>query len=156
MTLEEKPMFDIYFQQGNHEFKHGKYRAALNSYSKAIALQPQSIEAHYACGLAAEKLGKHKLAQDFYTTVVKLKTRADSDSAILLKPPTTETTQSEKYDNSASPKNSVFGGITLCFFLMNFVLQIVASINYIVDRPSFHSQPQIDSNAIESVSDLRK
>ena len=66
-------MYQAFLEQGNYEFRQGKYREAINSYSKAIARNPQSVEAHYGCGLAAEKLGRQELAQDCFTVVVKLK-----------------------------------------------------------------------------------
>ncbi|NJL52982.1 MAG: hypothetical protein HC930_13670 [Hydrococcus sp. SU_1_0] len=56
--------------------------------SKAIALSPQSIEAHYYCGLAAEKLGRHTIAQDCYTTVVKLRSSSFAEEVSLPELPT--------------------------------------------------------------------
>jgi tetratricopeptide (TPR) repeat protein len=143
-------MYQTFLEQGNHEFKRGKYRAALNSYSKAIARNPQLVEAHYGCGLAAEKLGKHKLAQDCFTTVVRLKAKSPSNeeiSSTLMK----ELSSPREANRDESSQQSAFGGIAVFFFLVTMILRTVAIIGYISDQSSFDSQPEINSEATESV-----
>lgn len=68
-----------FLEQGNYEFSQGKYRAAIKSYRQAIARNPQLIEAHYGCGLAAEKLGRYGLAKECFNTVIKLKAQPPID-----------------------------------------------------------------------------
>lgn len=144
-----------FLEQGNHELKQGKYQAAINSFKNAIARHPQLVEAHYGCGLAAEKLGRHKLAQDCFTTVVKLKSKP-TDEIIFSKSPTIETTSSLEADSNASQENSVMAGITLFLFLLTMMLRTVVFIGYIADRPSSHSKPHVNSQAVESMVNLNK
>ena len=148
-------MYQAFLEQGNYEFRQGKYREAINSYSKAIARNPQSVEAHYGYGLAAEKLGRQGLAQDCFSTVVKLKSKLYSDEVILLKPPTLETNSLLKADGNP-PENSVMAGIGLCLFLLTMMLRTVVFISYVADRDNSHSKPHINTQMTESVNDLNK
>lgn len=67
---------------------------------------PQSVAAYYGYGLAAEKFGKQDLAQDCFTTVVKLKSKLGLDEVILVKPPKVETTSLLAADDNPPKENS--------------------------------------------------
>lgn len=135
-----------FLKQGNHEFKQGKYRAAIKNFNNAIARNPQSVEAYYRCGLAAEKLGRQELAQNCFTEVVKLKSAGESTEAIALTPLTTKTT-SLKTDSNSSQGNSIAAKFTLFCILLTMILRTFAFISYLGDQPSSNLKSYVNYKA---------
>lgn len=140
-----------FLEQGDYEFRQGKYQAAVSSYRQAIARNPQSIEAHYSCGLAAEKLGRQQLAQECFTSVVKLRAESDSDNIVLSDPSAIETTSRTEVNGDKPQANSVLAGIGFCCFLLTVILRTVVFIGYVAEQTTSHSSPHVNSQAAEVI-----
>jgi tetratricopeptide (TPR) repeat protein len=56
-TPEESLTAEQYFERGNQAFEHEDYQDAINNYTEAIRLNPQSIRSYNYRGLARKKLG---------------------------------------------------------------------------------------------------
>ena len=142
-------MYQKFLEQGNYEFKQGKYKSAINSYELAIACNPQSIEAYYGCGLAAEKIGKQTLARDCSTTVAKLEAECLTNASI------PRLSINEKLiiletQRDKSQIYSSFGERILYLILVLIVAFAPSAICYVAQEIFSQDRPEIDSQIVHN------
>ena len=61
-----------YFERGNRAVQRGDFQAAINDYTRAIDLQPDSANAYYNRGIAYENIGEYESAIDDYTRAIEI------------------------------------------------------------------------------------
>jgi len=61
-----------YFYRGNAQFDSEKYGQAIESYKKAIAINPDYADAHYNLGIAYRKQGEYDLAIASYQKAIAI------------------------------------------------------------------------------------
>ena len=61
-----------YFERGHRAFQRGEFQTAIDDYTQAIALQPDSANAYYNRGIAYENIGEYELAIDDYTRAIEI------------------------------------------------------------------------------------
>lgn len=69
-------MSNKYFDKANTELEKGQYKKAIKTYAKAIESDPQMISAYYNSGLAAQNLGRKRLASDYFYIATQLKNKS--------------------------------------------------------------------------------
>lgn len=69
-------MSNKYFEKANIELKRGQYKKAIKTYAKAIESNPQMVSAYYNSGLAAQNLGRKRLASDYFHIATQLKSNS--------------------------------------------------------------------------------
>lgn len=138
-----------FLEQGKHEFRQGKYLAAIDSYKKACDRNPSLIEAYYGCGLAAEKLGKQTLARDCSAMVAKLKAESSENETIPRLSIKQELITLESQGDK-SPTFSSWGEGILYFLLALIVLLTPTAILYIAEELSSHDGLEINPQIVRN------